>query len=91
DDDVWFKFTATAAAHLLKISDIQNAHGNSPYRNVQVFEAVNNAPGGNILCAEMTMDQKALTGLKVGTTYFVRVSAWAENVRINFKLCVSTN
>ncbi|MFC5413133.1 VWD domain-containing protein, partial [Larkinella bovis] len=90
EDDVWFKFTATAAAHLLTISDLQAVRGNNTYRNIQVFEAVNNAPGGNILCAEMTMEEKFLTGLKVGTTYFVRVSAWAENIRLNFKLCVST-
>ncbi|MGM9509529.1 VWD domain-containing protein [Larkinella sp. GY13] len=91
EDDVWFKFTATAASHLLKISNIQAVHGSSVYRNVQVFEALNDAPGGNVLCAEMTMEQKALTGLKVGSTYFVRVSTWAENVRLDFKLCVSTN
>lgn len=90
DDDVWFKFTATTSAHLLKISDVAAAHGTSTYRNIQVFEGVSNAPGTNILCSAMTMEEKFLTGLKVGTTYFVRVSSWAENSRINFKLCVST-
>lgn len=91
DDDVWFKFTATTAAHLIKISDVKPAYGNSTYRNIQVFEAAGNALGNSILCAGMTMDEKSLTGLKAGTTYFIRVSSWSENSRINFKLCVNSS
>ncbi len=46
DDDVWFKFTATSFAHLVKISNVAAVYGTGTSRSIEVFEG--NGAGGLI-------------------------------------------
>ncbi|HEX9980440.1 MAG TPA: fibronectin type III domain-containing protein, partial [Flavobacterium sp.] len=83
NDDVWFSFTALASAHIISFNNsaAQLSYG--------VYS------GGcsgltQVACADE--NSETITGLTVGTTYFIRVySTAATPVFVNnFNLCIST-
>ncbi len=97
DDDVWYRFTATRASHIIRLSDIALAYGiGTPYRNFEVYENVNSQPGERLACTGVTDTEVLLTALTAGEGYFVRV--YANNLgtsdgsqrRIHFNICILT-
>ncbi|MBL7963525.1 MAG: T9SS type A sorting domain-containing protein [Flavobacteriales bacterium] len=88
NDDVWYKFTATQTSHTVAAT------------GWGAFDVVLEAFSGScsalvsIGCADATLDGETevleLTGLTVGTTYYVRVFHWYASAPDdnNFQICV---
>ncbi len=87
DDDVWYKFTATAAALTVRVD------GSSGFDAV-VDVRSGACNGANIACADATIsdgvEQVSLTGLTIGATYLVRVYDYDQGVPLttDFTICV---
>lgn len=87
DDDVWYSFVATGTSHDLTIS---NVAGN----NTDLYHAVFAGPCGSLSNPLTCQDanSSSLTGLTIGTTYFVRIYTWGTTTGANttFSVCVTT-
>ena len=90
DDDVWFKFVATATSHRISLLNIAGDFTN-------LFHTVYD--GGvsgdcNALNALICSDPEVsnLSGLTVGNTYFIRVytNSTANNHNTTFDICIGT-
>ncbi|GAB2775732.1 hypothetical protein GCM10027275_18590 [Rhabdobacter roseus] len=96
DDDVWYKFTATQASHIVRLLNITGVYGEtgSPYRHIEVFKSASGQPDERIACTGLGDTEALLTGLTAGEVYFVRVYAahsWNGVItRISFNVCVLT-
>lgn len=90
DDDVWFKFVATATTHkisLLNISSVGSTAGDTD-TYFQVFSGGCGALS-SILCSDPPSG--VVTGLNVGETYWVRVySYYGAGSNQSFNICVGT-
>lgn len=87
DDDVWYTFVATAAAHKVSLLNIE---GDPTSLVHEVFEG---SCGGQLISISISDDDSsAVTGLTVGTTYYVRVFSSDSDVigSTNFDICVRT-
>ncbi|MES2590382.1 MAG: T9SS type A sorting domain-containing protein [Bacteroidota bacterium] len=88
DDDVWYKFTATAASHIITVVGSTSMD--------PVVELLNGACGTNMSCADATAsggtEVLTATGLTLGTTYFVRIYSYGSTVpaTTTFTVCVTT-
>ncbi len=89
DDDVWFKFVATATSHKI---ELLNAAGSTTDLYHSVWEGT--CPGGLTLVPGTCSDPNSQTvsGLTVGNTYFIRVYTWTSTGGQNttFDVCVGT-
>ncbi|ASW74236.1 T9SS C-terminal target domain-containing protein [Chryseobacterium piperi] len=89
DDDVWFKFVATATAHkvsLLNITSVGTDDDDDTY-----FQVFSGACGtlSSILCSDDP--SSVISGLTVGETYYVRVySYFGAGSNQSFDICVGT-
>lgn len=84
DDDVWYKFTATNTEHVVKLLGT----------NYDMAMAVYSGTCGGlqqILCSDP--NTMTVTGLTVGTVYYVRVWTYTSTsgAEGNFNICVSEN
>ncbi|SIS98079.1 T9SS type A sorting domain-containing protein [Chryseobacterium gambrini] len=90
DDDVWFKFVATAATHkisLLNIASVGSTAGDTD-TYFQVFSGGCGALS-SILCSDPPSG--VVSGLTVGETYLVRVySYYGAGSNQSFNICVGT-
>ncbi|MEP6645568.1 MAG: HYR domain-containing protein [Saprospiraceae bacterium] len=90
DDDVWYKFVATATNHTVTV-----VGGASFDAVVDVRSGVCN--GSNIGCADATVSGGTeivmLSGLTIGTTYLIRVYSFSSLVSAQgtFTICVTTS
>ncbi|MCJ8153356.1 T9SS type A sorting domain-containing protein [Chryseobacterium sp. SSA4.19] len=90
NDDVWFKFVATAPSHMISLLNVQSAGSiNNDDTYFQVFS------GGcgalmSVFCSDATSN--LVTGLNTGETYLVRVYSYSNNPLISqsFDICVGT-
>ena len=97
DDDVWFKFTATATSHVVRVTPsssfdaVMQAYYNANCANITSGSNINSCfdSGGDGAVGDMQ-----LTGLTVGFTYYVRVweyGTYASPPTVNsFQICVMT-
>jgi hypothetical protein len=86
DDDVWFKFVATAVSHNITISNIT---GSTTDLYHSVFSGTCGAPGTAILCSDP--NTSSVSGLTIGNTYYVRVYSFATTPQTSsFDICVTT-
>ncbi len=89
DDDVWYKFVATAAAHDITVIGSTNL-------NAVVDVRSGACPGTNIYCADATLaggtEVVHAVGLTIGNTYFVRVYDFGNTAPLTtvFTICVTT-
>ncbi|WP_296149298.1 T9SS type A sorting domain-containing protein [uncultured Flavobacterium sp.] len=83
DDDVWYKFVATATLHSVMISDIIG----STNIIVEAFDACN---GTSIKCQYYSSDLVALGDLTVGNTYYFRIYTYDIDLGASFTVCVVT-
>lgn len=90
DDDVWFKFVATATTHkisLLNITSVGSTAGDTD-TYFQVFSGGCGALS-SILCSDPPSG--VVSGLTVGETYLVRVySYYGAGSNQSFNICVGT-
>ena len=87
DDDVWFKFVATATTHKISLNNIASI-GTSFSDDVD-FQVFSGTCGNltSVLCSDPV--SSLVTGLTVGSTYYVRVYNAAGAGRNNsFDICV---
>jgi hypothetical protein len=89
NDDVWYKFVATATEHDVTVQS-------SSSLNAVVDMRLNNCSGANVGCADATgnggKEVINATGLTIGATYFVRVYDYGTGfpATTNFTICVTT-
>lgn len=87
DDDIWYKFVATAAKHQLRLS--------SPSTSMTVSVAsgacgtLTQLSGGCVTVTSGTNNYN-LTGLTIGDTYFIRVYTTNTSVDGTLTLCIGT-
>ncbi|WP_307446332.1 MULTISPECIES: T9SS type A sorting domain-containing protein [Chryseobacterium] len=90
DDDVWFKFVATATSHYISLSNIVSVGtvSNDTDTYFQVFSGSCSNPS-SILCSDDT--SALVSNLTVGDTYYVRVySYYGAGSNQSFNICVGT-
>lgn len=95
NDDVWFSFVATAADMTVGVQGVDDGDGDNNTGYDAVIEVLSGAcPGANLTCADGTLgsepEEAILTGLTVGSTYYVRVydyyaGYWPDH---SFGICV---
>lgn len=89
DDDVWFKFVATATSHKISLTNIVSIGSDDDTDTY--FQVLNGACGSlsSVFCSDPTSG--VLTGLTVGSTYYVRVySYYGAGSNQSFNICVGT-
>lgn len=90
DDDVWFKFVATATSHKISLLNIQSV-GTEPNDTDTYFQVFSGGCGAlsSIYCSDPASG--TVTGLTVGETYLVRVySYYGTGSNQSFDVCVGT-
>ncbi|MCJ7935322.1 MAG: T9SS type A sorting domain-containing protein [Chryseobacterium sp.] len=89
DDDVWFKFTATATSHTVTLSNVVSIGADfSDELYYQVFSGDCNSLA-SMVCSYGGME--VLTGLTVGQTYYIRAYSYGgAGEAQSFDICVGT-
>jgi hypothetical protein len=90
DDDVWYKFTATAASHKVTVSP--NTMSNAVFQvfsgtcgSLTSLQCVNATSGSSI-------EASTIAGLTIGSTYYVRVHSFSNGSgNGTFSICVTTS
>ncbi|MBK9336169.1 MAG: hypothetical protein IPM98_06130 [Lewinellaceae bacterium] len=85
DDDVWYKFVATAPSHRVKITGVTER---------MVLQVFSGACGGftTLLCNDPFSQniEQQVNGLTPGSTYYIRVYTREYLVYSNFTICITT-
>ncbi len=87
DDDVWYRFTATATSHTVQVQSGASFDA--------VFQVYSGSCGGtSLVCRDATgsggLESYNLTGLTVGSTYWIRVYHYFSGAGSgNFQICVT--
>jgi gliding motility-associated-like protein len=86
NDDVWFHFTAIASAQIISL----NNTGTATQMNFAVYSG--NCDGSLSQVGCVLDESGTITGLEIGTTYFIRVysTTLVAQFNTNFNLCIST-
>lgn len=86
DDDVWYKFVATATSHTISLLDIVGTPADL------VYEVMRGTCGGQLESVYSSRQSSRVQGLTVGTTYYIRVFSAIQNVNriVDFNICVAT-
>jgi len=87
NDDVWFSFVATGSIHSFDIQNIVATVGTSTNMVHEVFSGTCGALN-SLGCSDP--NSSTITGLTVGTTYFVRVYSSLTTSSQTFDLCIGT-
>jgi hypothetical protein len=87
DDDVWYSFVATSTSQIVTLNNIT---GSTTDMYFSVHPGTCGAIGAALLCSDPNTG--TVTGLTVGTTYFIRVYSWTStpNQTSSFLVCVTT-
>ncbi|MBP2615966.1 T9SS type A sorting domain-containing protein [Chryseobacterium jejuense] len=90
DDDVWYKFTATASSHIISLKNIASVGAES---EIDTYFQVFSGDCGNmtsILCSDP--DTGTVDGLNPGDVYYVRVYSYDEGAEYaqSFNICIRT-
>ncbi|MBH8570613.1 fibronectin type III domain-containing protein [Microvirga sp. STS02] len=87
DDDVWYSFVASATSHTVTVT------GNGTFDAVVDVRSGTCASSTNIGCSDATtaggIETATLTGLTVGSTYYVRVYTYDAGTTGTFTICVT--
>ncbi|MCW3071408.1 MAG: hypothetical protein JWO44_1298 [Bacteroidetes bacterium] len=86
DDDVWYKFVATATSHTITIS---NVVGTTTDIYHSVYGGTCASPGTELLCSDP--NTSTVTGLTIGNTYYIRVFSWTSTTGqfATYDICVT--
>ncbi len=89
DDDVWFKFTATATSHYVTILGVN--YTTAPF-NINFLLYTGTCGNLTQFGTCFTATNNTATGLTIGQTYYIRAySTGATASTTTFELCVGTN
>ncbi len=89
DDDVWFKFTATATSHKISLNNVESI-GTVDSDDIY-FQVFSGSCGSlsSVLCSDPSAS--LVTGLTVGSTYYVRVYSYdGAGSNQSFNICIGT-
>lgn len=86
DDDVFFKFTASATAYEVELSNVNLLQGTDPSTVIQVGRFDQFGGFSTAICSQGT--SVVASGLTVGEEYFISVYTLGSNTAIDFDLCV---
>ena len=89
DDDVWFKFVATATVHKISLNNIQSV--GTDLSDDIYFQVFSGSCGNltSIVCSDPASSM--VTGLTVGATYYIRVYSYdGAGSNQSFNICVGT-
>lgn len=86
DDDVWYKFVATATSHRVSLTNVAGS-------TTDMYHSIYSGTCGtltNIACNDA--DLTDVTGLTIGNTYYVRVYTWTSTggQTSTFNVCIGT-
>jgi hypothetical protein len=87
NDDVWFKFVANTTSHYIEVGALSSDFD-------VVFEVFNaSCNGSSLLCKDNSSsntESATLTGLNIGSTYYVRVYSYSSSIPSNyaFGICI---
>ena len=86
DDDVWFSFVATSNTHSVSLNNI---NGSTTDLYHSVYAGTCGSPGTPLVCSDP--NSSSLTGLTIGSTYFIRVYTRTATTGQNtsFSVCVT--
>ncbi len=85
DDDVWFRFTATATSHAISLTNIQGTPTD------MVHEVMSGNCGAPVSLLISDPNSSVATGLTIGATYFIRVFTYGSTAGdTTFNVCVTT-
>ncbi len=86
DDDVWFSFVATNSTQTIAL---ENISGSTTDMYFSVHAGTCGSIGAAVLCSDP--ETGTVTGLTVGTTYFVRVYTYTSTTgqNTNFTICIT--
>ncbi|NML71088.1 T9SS type A sorting domain-containing protein [Chryseobacterium sp. RP-3-3] len=95
DDDVWYKFTATANTHTLWL---KNTVALSPYLSPKLYAQVFKGSCGSLvstICITANDIASVMSGLNLGETYYVRVYSYGSTTptilhAYTFDICIGT-
>lgn len=87
DDDVWYKFVATATTHYISLL---NVAGSVTDMYHSVFTGTCGSLGAALLCSDP--NNSIVSGLTIGNTYYVRVYTYSSTggQTTTFDICVGT-
>ncbi|WP_035653845.1 T9SS sorting signal type C domain-containing protein [Flavobacterium saliperosum] len=89
DDDVWYRFVATATAHSI---DLLNVSGSTTDLYHAVYSGASGCGslGTPLICSDP--NNSVISGLTIGTTYYVRIYSWTSTTGQNstFDICIGT-
>lgn len=92
NDDLWYSFTATTPSHKLVITNTTNLlTGSNANMGYALYAASCPASGTSLICAGSSGSGSAsvnLTGLTVGTLYYLRLWSFDLNNYAGFKFCL---
>lgn len=91
DDDVWYSFVAASTSHLVTLSNVISTGTTSS--TSLYLQAFSGACGSltSILCDTSYTSPAVLTGLTVGSTYYIRVyNSNGTGYSNSFNICVTT-
>ncbi|AWG26596.1 T9SS type A sorting domain-containing protein [Flavobacterium kingsejongi] len=88
DDDVWYRFTAQSVTQQLVIANVVTVSG--PTDVNMYFQVFSGSCGAleSVLCSDA--ETNMITGLTIGTAYWVRVYSVSNTSRQNFTICIGT-
>lgn len=87
DDDVWYKFVATATSHLITINNAVGVGSSYVYPNFEVFSGACGSLA-SVTCSDIS--SAIVSGLTVGDTYYVRVFTEDSGDFMNFDICIGS-
>lgn len=84
DDDVWYSFVATATTHKISLTNVDGDITDL------VHEVLDGTCGSLFVINSSDSDDSTITGLTVGTTYYVRVFTYGSTVSesTTFDICI---
>ncbi len=87
DDDIWFTFEATAEEHRVSLDNFTSG---TEDMYMVFYEGTCDALGDSVFCSDPQTAN--LTGLTVGTTYYVQVYTWSATAGqvSTFDVCIGT-
>ncbi|AZB35948.1 T9SS type A sorting domain-containing protein [Chryseobacterium bernardetii] len=90
DDDVWYKFTATSASHIVSLSNMVSIGSEDSYSlQFQVLSG-DCSTLANVVCSDYD-ELKVVSGLTVGATYYIRVyTDGGAGEAQSFDICIGT-
>lgn len=90
DDDVWYKFTATATSHFISLSNMVSI--GEEYSYGAAFQVFNGDCTNltSMVCSQSYEGSKLVTGFTVGQTYYIRVFTEYSDEAQSFDICIGT-